>query len=292
MSSSNIQDVKWLKSNWRQSSTPRVRLFRLDAFYLASVEKSSCFVCDSGHLPGLKAHVALVPLSSGNDIVGVILPSCGAIDVFIGVDIFITHVVGSYSSCRDDHTWGGRKRSGVEICVSRSTKPFRCLFAFQLLKFFLIWLMNLTRISVAWIRCSTLSQFPSGVHPLPLGSICRNQINWMKVKVFLGDTNEAAAFDPTCISPKAVRDLSQPPCSWFPALDSLEMMPAMRAGSTSHFCPAWRIMLLYFFILSKSILAISCDPCTPLAEIAQSEIWVFIIWFSNDVKGPSHAFLS
>lgn len=81
-----------------------MRLLRLDAFYLASVEQSSCFICDSGDLPGLKAHVALVPLSSGNDIVGVILPRCGFIDVFIGVDISITHVVGGDSSCGDDHT--------------------------------------------------------------------------------------------------------------------------------------------------------------------------------------------
>lgn len=35
----------------------------------------------------------------------------------------------------------------------------------------------------------------------------------MKVKLFLGDTTKAAALGPTCISPKALWALSQPPNS-------------------------------------------------------------------------------
>lgn len=53
----------------------------------------------------LKVSIAFVPLSSGNDITGVV-STCGyGVQLFIGEDVLISGVVGCYPSCRDKHTW-------------------------------------------------------------------------------------------------------------------------------------------------------------------------------------------
>lgn len=64
---------------------------------------SESVFCDLGDLPDLKTQVSLIPLSSGNHVIRVVPPSRVGVDVFTGLDIPITHIVGSYSSCKHNH---------------------------------------------------------------------------------------------------------------------------------------------------------------------------------------------
>lgn len=57
--------------------------------------RSNPLLWDFAGLHDLKPHVVFVPLSSGHDIIGVVLPSCVFIDMFIRLDIFLTLIVGS-----------------------------------------------------------------------------------------------------------------------------------------------------------------------------------------------------
>lgn len=88
---------------------------------------------------------------------------------------------------------------------------------------------------------------------------------YWNVRLFWEDVNKTV-FVTTCISPQALPPSPQPSSSAFPALDSLEMMAAMRAGSIPYFCPALMILDLYFSILPASVSAIFCDALTPLGR--------------------------
>ena len=92
------------------------------------------------------------------------------------------------------------------------------------------------------------------------------------MKLYSEDVCKTVVAVRTCISPQALYAFlcglqsPQPPFSCAPALDSLEMMAAMRAGSTPCLCPTLLIMDLYWLILPLSVFAISCDALTPCRE--------------------------
>ena len=123
---------------------------------------------------------------------------------------------------------------------------------------------------MAWQRCSSLSHAPRAVCPPPCGltSTYRNGMNIvvtvLQCEALLVDVCKTAVFVTTCISPQAFPPSPQPLFSAFPALDSLEMMAAMRAGSIPCLCPTLLILDLYFSILSASVFAMVCEACTPL----------------------------
>lgn len=92
-------EFRWkitFKLDWnsKQNPTPRV-CWMLFICLWSNRNMPNPFLLDFTGLPGLKPHVAFVPLSSGNDVIGVVLPSCLGIDTFIRLDILLPLIVGS-----------------------------------------------------------------------------------------------------------------------------------------------------------------------------------------------------
>lgn len=82
----NLDEELALNETEIQNKTPRLEFVRCFLFV---------FLLNFSGLRGLKPHVVFVPLSSGHDIIGVVLPSCVFIDTFIRLDILLTLIVGS-----------------------------------------------------------------------------------------------------------------------------------------------------------------------------------------------------
>lgn len=187
---------------------------------------TNCFLCDFGRLPGLKAHVSLVPLSSGNDIIGVVPSGCLGIHAFVGTDFLVIFVVGGDSSCGDSYTWEGNQQwGGVRLCPSVSQRHLSDAG----------WRSS-RKISLSshWWNQPGFRLLASGAPDCPRLQLVYDTFYQPAEsrKVFLHEHRWVSS-DCTCISPQALPWSPQPLRSWFPALDSLEMMAAMRAGSTS-----------------------------------------------------------